>query len=292
MSGQLKIGTIKILTVVVLVLGLITIFLLFNGHRAPVDPSTSPIKITAKWELPNVLREISAISWVSQDMIAAVQDEKGVIFMYDLANNKLANSYKFGDDGDYEGLVVLGENAFVLRSDGDLFEVWGYKNPQPQVEVYKTPFKSKHNMETLTFDKERNSLLMVPKDRNLEDDTFKGIYAFSLDTYELNTEAVMKISLDDEMLTPFVRKHQNKTFRPSDMAIHPKTGDLYILEGTRPKLMIMSSNNEIKGVYPLDPQLFPQPEGITFSEDGGLYVASEAGRGSEGVIYKLVLTEL
>ncbi|MDX1364715.1 MAG: SdiA-regulated domain-containing protein [Arenibacter latericius] len=286
MDKKLNIGTIKILTVVGLLLGFVVIFLGFNDKGADVASKNTPFEIVQKWELPPILREISAITWLGDDKIAAVQDEEGIIFIFDLKSNKITDEVKFAGPGDYEGLTVHGKDAYVLRSDGTIFEVKNFKSKKPKVMVYNTPFSTKNNMETLVFDESRNSLLLAPKDRTMEADDYKGIYAFSLDTKELSEEPILKIYFNDEMLKPFEHKQDYKTFRPSGMAIHPKTKDLYILEGTRPKLLIMKSNGDIKGVFPLSRRQFPQPEGITFSEEGVLYISTEGKKNSYGMIYE------
>lgn len=289
MGKKLKIGTIKIVTVGGLLLGLLVIFIGLKGYRNQQAPIEKYFKILHKWELPPQLMEISAIAWLSNYKIAAVQDEEGIIYVYDLINNRVTGEFKFGDFGDYEGLAVHGDDAFVLRSDGTIFEVLKFMDPMPMVRVHKTPFSRKHNMETLVFDAERNCLLMVPKDRDLASDDYKGIYAFFLDTYEMAKEPLFKIELNDGALRPYFQKSKFKTFRPSDMAIHPDTGELYILEATRPKLMIMDPSGKINGVYTLDRRLFPQPEGIVIGDDGSLYISSEGAKDSNGLIYKVGL---
>ena len=40
--------------------------------------------IVRKWDMPIELNEISGIRWISEDKIAAVQDEEGIIFIYNL----------------------------------------------------------------------------------------------------------------------------------------------------------------------------------------------------------------
>ena len=44
--------------------------------------------IVEKWELPEILNEVSAIDWIGTNSIAAVQDEDGTLFIYDLKANK------------------------------------------------------------------------------------------------------------------------------------------------------------------------------------------------------------
>ena len=42
---------------------------------------------------------------VSASEVALVQDEKGVIFVYDLRKRSVAQEIRFGPSGDYEGLT-------------------------------------------------------------------------------------------------------------------------------------------------------------------------------------------
>ncbi|HZH01113.1 MAG TPA: hypothetical protein VEY32_08525, partial [Flavisolibacter sp.] len=73
-------------------------------------------------------------------------------------------------------------------------------------------------------------------------------------------------------------------FNPSGMAIHPQTGDIYIVEGTHPKLLIMDRRGNIKTLHPLQSSSFQQPEGITFSPSGETYISNEGGKGKGNIL--------
>src|SRR6187402_3395746 len=64
--------------------------------------------------LPRELEEASGLTDVSSTEVAIVQDELGVIFVYDLKTRGVTNRVPFGPPGDYEGLTRLGESMFVL----------------------------------------------------------------------------------------------------------------------------------------------------------------------------------
>ena len=66
--------------------------------------------------------------------------------------------------------------------------------------------------------------------------------------------------------------------QPSAIAIHPKTGDLYITDGAKPKLLIMDQQGAIKTVKILNSKEFNQPEGISFSPEGGLFISNEGSK--------------
>ena len=102
-------------------------------------------------------------------------------------------------------------------------------------------------------------------------------------------DPVMQLDMDDEVLKHFREKKIYNNFRPSDIAIHPQTKEIYMLEGAKPKLLILDKNGVAKNGYSLSKKIFPQPEGITFSPDGDLYISSEGKKDGVGTITKLKL---
>jgi len=68
--------------------------------------------------------------------------------------------------------------------------------------------------------------------------------------------------------------------QPSDLEVLPATGDLYITDGANPKLLIMDAQGKPKALHHLSKSDFPQPEGISFSPSGELYLSSEGDKGS------------
>ncbi|WP_339835690.1 SdiA-regulated domain-containing protein [uncultured Maribacter sp.] len=280
---------IKFWTVVALILCMGFMFMNFKDW-SPIDTTDKvAYEIVGRWELPVALREVSGISWLDNNRIAAVQDEDGIIFIYDLNQKKVVEELKFGNAGDYEGLAIQGKNAYVLESSGRITIVENFQDDDRTVLSFDTGFDIENNMESLEFDKEHNQLLMIPKDRDSTSDRIKCVYAFSLDNNRLIPEPVFKIDMGDEVLKHFREKKLYKTFRPSDIAIHPQTKEIYVLEGTKPKLLILDSNGSAKRAYKFDSKIFPQPEGITFSPDGTLYISSEGKKDGNGTITELKL---
>lgn len=94
----------------------------------------------------------------------------------------------------------------------------------------------------------------------------------------------LKINMNDGAFNSYKKKKAYKTFSPSDIAIHPKTGKYYILDGKNPKLLILDKDGTIEKVYKLDKNQFAQPEGITFSPDGTLYISNESGNNPASIL--------
>ncbi|MEC8683166.1 MAG: SdiA-regulated domain-containing protein [Bacteroidota bacterium] len=241
------------------------------------------LEIVNTWELPDALEEVSGIAWVSDAKIAAVEDEDGLIYIYDLAKNKIDKTIEFADDGDYEGIAVTGEDAYVMRSDGLLFEVQNYATAQPVTKTYQSAMSHKNNVETLSYDAKNQRLLTAPKDLDPNDEDIKGIYAFDLKQHLMLPDLVARIDMKDKAFKKFEKNKAYRTFRPSDLAIHPKTGEIYMLEGVNPKLIILDKTYAIKKVYELDKDDFAQPEGITFNPDGTLFISNEAHGGTANI---------
>ncbi|WP_405370963.1 SdiA-regulated domain-containing protein [Nonlabens sp. Asnod2-A12] len=254
----------------------------------PENSDKKEYTVNRLWELPTSLEEISGMAWLPNNKLACIEDEDGVIFIYDLKTEKIEEQIKFGTPGDYEGIAVDKEDAYILRSDGVIFQVAQYRSDAIETSHFKTLFTIKNNMESLTMDSKNNRLITITKDRDPYSDDYKGLYQIPLDTKEMDENPILKISMKDDALKEYQKKKAYKSFNPSDVAIHPITRDYYVLEGKTPRLIIMDKTGAIKNFYKLDKKNFPQPEGITFAPDGTLYISTE-GKGNHGAILEVTL---
>jgi len=243
--------------------------------------------IVRKWEMPVDLNEISGIKWISEDKIACIQDEEGIIFIYNLATNLVEKKINFAKSGDYEGITTADSTAYVMESSGLLFEIKNYLNANFQTNQYQIPFSGRNNMESIVTDSVHNRLLFTVKDIDPNSKNYKGIYAFDLETKKTKTLPLLKIPLDDPI---FKSKDADddvdlfSNFFPSDIAINPQNGHLYILEAKNPQLLIMDTLGKLLKLHKLYKESFPQPEGITFAPDGTLYISNEGKNGTANIL--------
>lgn len=243
--------------------------------------------IIRKWDLPLDLNEVSGIRWISEDKIACVQDEDGTIFIYNINTNLVEKKIDFGKSGDYEALTTTDSSAYVMESSGIIFEIENYLSSNFQTKEYQTPFSGKNNMESLTADTLKNRLLYTVKDKDPNSDVYKGIYAFDLTTKKTKSLPILKIPLNDPIFKSGDTDDDveaSSNFYPSDIAIHPTTGNLYILEGKNPQLLILDSLGKPIKLHKLYKESFPQPEGITFAPDGRIYISNEGKNGSANIL--------
>ncbi|WP_179022191.1 SdiA-regulated domain-containing protein [Winogradskyella forsetii] len=282
--------------ILIIILAIIVITSCANTYTKPTNSTTEVTtpktlndnySIIKKWELPEILNEVSGISWLSENTIACVEDEDGIIFIYDLKKQKIIQQILFAGVGDYEGITVNGDDAYVMRSDGLIYEVLRFRESEPTISTFQTEFTADNNIETLALDIKRKSLIVTPKDRD-RSDNFKGLYYISLNSRMMDATPAVRINMDDAALKDFQKKKVYRTFNPSDVAIHPKTGQYYVLEGRNPKLVILDSDGTIEKVIELDTNDFAQPEGITFNPDGRLFISNEAGKDAANILEVII----
>lgn len=260
---------------------------------------------SAKFSLPGVLAEVSGISWYRRDVLACVQDEKGSLYLYNLAAGKIVSSYKFSGGGDFEDVVAVVDTIYALRSDGVIFKIDGISGRDVAIEKITTALSPRNDAEGLTYDRQTNELLIACKgDPNLEQRKeatgMKAVYGFSLQEKKLNTHPRFLIDvkrLSEAEEKNWVRKQSiqlgkalklfgdDLDFQPSGIAIHPITDEIYILSHVGKRLVVLDRSGRVVAVELLGRDLFRQPEGICFSPEGDLFISNE-GDGSKANILK------
>lgn len=233
--------------------------------------SSREVNITERWDLPTVLKEVSGIAYIDKDRFACIQDEDGTIFIYNRASRKIEKEIPFAGPGDYEDISLIGNTAWVVRSDGKLYEK--DISSSKQAKEYATPLTIEHNIEGLSYDKKNNRLLLAVKDGDKGSKDYKDIYAFDLAKKTLVAEPVIRIDVNNELLSTGKGKKE-KMMRPSAIEIHPLTGELYVTDGPQRRLIVMDVSGNIKRTLSLG-KLFQQPEGIAFSPQGELFISNE-----------------
>ncbi|MGO3707305.1 MAG: SdiA-regulated domain-containing protein [Mesonia hippocampi] len=261
---------------------------MFAKKYALAHENPGEVKILKTYNLPRVLEEISGISYLENHKIACVQDEKGIIFIYNLNNSKITREITFAKNGDYEGITLVGKTAYVVKSNGQLYEIENIADSVAKVKRYKTALTSKYDVEGLCYDKANHRLLLACKESGNKNNQYKPVFAFDLVTKKLQETPVFKIAYTADYFKNLKHFGKAKVFKPSAIGIHPVTREVYILDGVRPKLLILSKAWEFKALYHLDTDDFPQPEGITFSPEGTLFISNE-GEWNPANIHQLVL---
>ena len=112
--------------------------------------------------LPPVLLEISGITAIDSASVACVQDENGIVFIFDLVKNEIRDHFIFHYPGDYEGIAGVAGSFYVLRSDGTIFETRPHQSAESTKQL-SSAGGPPADYEGLCYDKRHGRLLIVPK---------------------------------------------------------------------------------------------------------------------------------
>ena len=243
-------------------------------------------------KLPKDLKEISGLDVLDDAHLVAIQDEKGKIFSIRMSDGEIQEDKRFGKDGDYEGIEVVDDLLYVLRSDGDVYRIRDWPSSDVDAKKYETFLGTKHDTEGLAYDEKNNRLLIACKESpgsGLKNS--RAVYAFDLDSKELIENPVLVIDLKQlEDLTPdnplnkLIRNLAAPVadlsgFKPAALAIHPITEQIFVISSVRKILLAYNEAGTLEDLWILPEDLFRQPEGLAFLPNGDLFIANEGGNG-------------
>ncbi len=226
------------------------------------------------YKLDLKLKEISGVVWDSDyNEFLAINDESGKLFYLDKESKSIIGEFSFGDRGDYEDVAIFKGNAYILRSDGMITKfIKGDEGKNLGIEVGKLPVTGSNDFETMYADSSRNALVIICKNCSVDDAGSVSAFAFYPETNTFETEPLFVINADRiKELSPV----KTSKFQPSAAAIHPVLNKLFILSAASHQLVTTDLNGNVETVHYLSPKLFPQAEGITFKNNGDMYISNE-----------------
>lgn len=274
-------------TVSLLLGSLIAVSCYTGEKQAPYDYDFNTPKSTVV--LPDTLHEISGVTCIDSATLGCIQDENGVLFIYDLTKKELRNQFAFHIDGDYEGLAKVNGDMYVLRSDGAIFEIKDYASPNYRTTTHQTVIPAPNN-EGFCLDAERNRLLIGCKGKLGKGSEFKNmraIYAFDLNekivsekpVFTFDVAEIKRYVINHNIAVPMKEKKKgeepNVKFMISALCVHPITKELYILSAADHLLFVYTMESQLKHIEVLNPKLFNKAEGLAFAPDGSLYISNE-----------------
>lgn len=239
----------------------------------PPDGPYNLLKPDSSYLLPPLLREVSGISVAGPHSVYCVQDELGAVFEYDLHAEAITRVMRFTDVGDFEGVTAHGDRITVLRSDGKLFILDRSTGALLSEKQYALPSL---NYEGLCAAKD-GSLLLISKEAPV--------------VGAANTRPVHRIEGDTVLPYPNIDADEVAAlftgtwpalakspvrFSPSAAAVHPVTGQLFVLSAGDRLLAIYGPT--LQRIIPLPAADFYKPEGIAFLPNGDLLISSEGDK--------------
>ncbi|MFT4031793.1 MAG: SdiA-regulated domain-containing protein [Siphonobacter sp.] len=247
-----------------------------------------PVKVS---ELPKALKEISGITYVKDGQLAAINDEQGDLFLFDYRTGKVTDQRIWGQPGDYEDIAYLDGLFYVLRSDATLFKFSLDQTYQPGGTIVggKRELKSqqlslpgdKNEVEGLCYDPRTKWFFIAAKETKGKPHHY--VYFYDPQRQASWTGIILrKANFEEEAGL----SGKEVEFKPSAIAVHPKTQHVYILAANGHKLLVMNrQGGRFVSVEKLDPTVFEQPEGLCFAPDGTLFISGE-GKKSSGKIWQ------
>jgi hypothetical protein len=246
-----------------------------ESKRVIYTPTGYDITRPVSHELGSKLNEISGICWINDSIMLANNDETGKIFAIDLTNFKNLDyrNVKFGSKDDYEDIVKVDSSIYILISTGQIVKVTNYHNEDSIRSEVVAELPGKENeFESLYYDKEVNSLIMLCKNCHKEKDKIRSAYRFDLQTNTLIDTPYYQIKMDE------LRKKLNDSraeFRPSAAAVNPKDNKVYLISSIGHLMVVINKKGKIEQAFGISTIMFPQPEGMTFADNGDMYISNE-----------------
>jgi uncharacterized protein YjiK len=246
-------------------------------------------KPTLSLKLPKELREISGISYFSDNLAIAIQDENAVLYFLSLSNGEIVDSLNFGEDGDYEGITSDENNIYILRSDGYIFTMPKIATDSPKVNKINTILDNRFDTEGICYNSKTKNLLIACKE-NADELSTRNIFNYSIEGQIIEKNPAYRISLNNikkylenapetvefDELRGYFDDSSEDFFYPSDIAVHPISGDIYICSAKSISLLVViSQEGNLKYIQLIPEEILPQTEGISFTPTGDLILCSE-----------------
>lgn len=258
----------------------------FSQQLSDTSGGIGQVQIVHTWKFTGLLKKISAIDYLSPDRMACLQDEIGSIYILNLQTSEIEREIPFGPAGDYEGLVIVGEDAYVACGDGRILEIANYSRDSITVKEYGTHLTVTEQMNGLCYDKRNKRLLVSVKGNEEANEHFKPVYAFNLIDKRMPVRPVIKIDLRNRVFGKAQFNRLQTVFQPSDLDINPVNNQLYIIDGTKCQLLTTRGEN-IRSLFALDRERFFQPEGVTITPSGEIFIASKGDRDEPGMLLQV-----
>ena len=245
-----------------------------KGGEKYINPAGYNFQTPHQYKLPLELDEISGVAFYAKDSsIFAINDEKGWLYKVKPGNQLDIRRWKFSSGADFEDLVLLDSSFYVLQSKGNIIKISVQNNGNLVTHEYPFAFGEGNEFEILYYDDSLNKMVMICKD--CESDKKKSLTTFTFDPRNGKfSDSSFTINVQQIAAT---QNEEKLKFKPSAAAINPKDGLLYIISSVNKLLVVADRKGSVKKVYPIDPGLFKQPEGISFTPSGTLIIPNEAG---------------
>jgi uncharacterized protein YjiK len=235
-------------------------------------------------QLGKVLNEISGLVYTEDNNLLAISDSKEKVFKIDLKTKKLKDftDKVVGPDNDLEDLEKVGDTLYLLSSWGEIKSL-SLQKKDSILGVYNLGLQGQNDFETLYYDPTAHGLIMICK--TCAHEKGKGIRtAFRFDLRTKTFDSIPFFTINKKDIEDLL-KDKDAHFDPSAATISPIDKRLYILSSSSNLLVVADTRGAVIEVYKLNPDKFPQAEGIAFAPNGDMYISNEGKYGRPTLLY-------
>src|SRR5712691_6160344 len=178
--------------------------------------------------------------------------------------------------GDFEDIQVVGEQFFLLSSNGILIEFReGRDGERVPFQAFDTGLAQSCELEGLSYHASTHSLLLLckhPYRRAWRRQVV--VLGWSIDTRRLDPEPRLRVSENRVARVTGV-----DAFHGSALAVAPESGALVMVAGPQRRIIEISPTGELLAGRALKSKLHRQPEGLAFAPDRTFLISDEAAGG-------------
>ena len=232
----------------------------------------------ARWELPDVLREISGLATMPDGRLFAHADERALIVELDVRRQRVAKTFAMGRQGvrgDFEGIAVVGDRFWLVTSDGILHEsAEGANGADVPFRTYDTGIGSQCEVEGLAYDPATAALMLAcktPRARALRGTV--TVFSWSIQRRALVGRGGLRVRADS-----LARRAGVSTFSPSGIERDPTTGHWLIIAARERAIVEIAPDGRIVAAAALSRRGHGQAEGIAIAADRTLLIADEGAK--------------
>jgi uncharacterized protein YjiK len=232
-----------------------------------------------RYKMPDILKEISGIAFNqgNSDILYAEEDENGKVFHFKLGDDRISVSH-FGKRGDFEDIAICNHYVIMLRSDGVLFTFPVSETEKKEaagVKVFEGILPAGEYEGLSAIDSVGKIFVLCKHCSDEKTQKWGGGTILQMDAtgnliisgnFEINIKQIDQASGSHKI-----------NFHPSALAKNLKTREWFILSSVNKLLVVTDENWNVRAVYPLNPSIFAQPEGIAFDRMQNLYISNERG---------------
>ncbi len=241
---------------------------------ASVDANSDDEKPVAQWIMPTELREISGLALLPNGQLLAHGDEQAIVVVLDPRTGLVAGRFqlKGGLHGDFEAITVVGNDIWMMQSNGRLFQFrQGANKARVPYVMHDTKLGKECEFEGIAYEADSSRLVMTCKrvtKKGAKDQLI--LYRISIQGGVLGEISPLSIPLED-----VIGGNKWKHFHPTDITVDPTTGNYVIIAAQEEAILVMTPAGEVVRSGSL-PGKHPQAEGVAITPDNVLIVSDEA----------------